>query len=59
MFVSNTSEHDNFLYFNNGDGTFTKNTNDIAATDAEQTHGCNFIDVDNDGDLDLYETACS
>lgn len=54
LFVSNTSEHDNFLYFNNGDGTFYKETNDIVATDAGQTHGCNFIDVDNDGDLDLY-----
>lgn len=54
LFVSNTSEHDNFLYFNNGDGTFFKETNDVVASDGGQTHGCNFIDVDNDGDLDLY-----
>lgn len=54
LFVSNTSNQDNLFYWNNGDGSFTKELADVIATDGGQSHGCNFIDYDNDGDLDLY-----
>ena len=54
LFVSNTSDQDNLFYWNNGDGTFTKELTAIIVNDGGQSHGCNFVDHDNDGDLDLY-----
>ncbi len=44
----------NFLYRNNGDGTFTKVTGDDAVTVALAYDGATFGDYDNDGDLDLF-----
>lgn len=48
----------NFLYLNNGDGTFTKNTSDPSSTDTGWSYGCAFGDYDNDGDLDLAVANC-
>jgi hypothetical protein len=53
LFVCNTGA-DNFLYQNNGDGTFTKITNSIVANDGGNSEGCTWADYDNDGDLDLF-----
>jgi hypothetical protein len=48
-----TRNKNNLYYINNGDGTFTKNTTSIIATDGGfSQYGC-FSDYDNDGDPDL------
>lgn len=46
--------NNNFLYKNNGDGTFTKVITSIVATDPGKSCGGAFGDYDRDGDLDLY-----
>ncbi|MEL6922919.1 MAG: FG-GAP-like repeat-containing protein [Bacteroidota bacterium] len=53
LFVSNSGEQNNFLYLNNGDGTFTKVTSGAIVNDGGHSHGSAFSDYDNDGDLDL------
>ncbi len=52
LFVANPNAR-NFLYHNNGDGSFTKITNGTIATDVGNAHGCSWADYDNDGNLDL------
>lgn len=54
LFVANAGDQDNFLYINNGDGSFTKETNSLVTTSGGNSHGSSFVDFDNDGDLDLY-----
>lgn len=44
----------NFLYHNNGDGTFTKNTSDITTRDFGSWATCAWGDYDNDGFIDLF-----
>ncbi len=44
----------NFLFHNNGDGTFTKITTGPQSEDQVISGGCSWGDFDNDGDLDLY-----
>jgi hypothetical protein len=44
----------NFLYHNNGDGTFTRVTTGSPATDYNDAWGCSWADYDNDGFLDLF-----
>lgn len=56
LFVANASGELNFLYQNNGNGTFTKITNSIVSTTAGHSHGSSWADFDNDGDLDLIVT---
>ena len=53
LFVVNPNAP-NFLYHNNGDGTFTKITNGAVVTDIGNGHGCAWADYDNDGHLDLF-----
>ena len=48
----------NFLFLNNGDGTFTKNLTEIPATEEGWSYGCAFGDWDCDGDLDLGVATC-
>jgi PKD repeat protein len=54
LFVTNGAGEDNFLYSNNGDGTFTRITNGVVVTDAGDSRGASWADFDNDGDLDLF-----
>ena len=54
LFVTNTSGQNNFLYKNNGDGTFTEITSGLLVTDGGLSSSSNWIDFDNDGDVDLY-----
>ena len=54
LFVSNASNSTCFLYHNNGDGTFTKITNSPVVEDKGNAYSCNWVDVNNDGYLDLY-----
>jgi hypothetical protein len=44
----------NFLYRNNGDGTFTKITGDITVSEFGHWAGCAWGDYDNDGFIDLF-----
>ncbi|MFM9948713.1 MAG: FG-GAP-like repeat-containing protein [Saprospiraceae bacterium] len=48
----------NFLFLNNGDGTFTKNLTEIPSIDEGWSYGCAFGDWDCDGDLDLGVATC-
>ncbi len=55
LYVSNDQGQNNFIYANNGDGTFTKVTN-VISQDGGKSFGAGWADIDNDGDLDLYVT---
>lgn len=56
LFISNgpSSGQNNFLYINQGDGTFTSLTNDPIVQDGAKSDGATFADIDNDGDIDAY-----
>jgi len=54
LFVPNTGWNVNFLYTNNGDGTFTKVTTGDVVSDAGESFGGSWGDYDNDGYPDLY-----
>jgi len=56
LFVSNYYELDNFLYLNNGDGTFVKVTEGSVVSDGGNAFGSSVVDYDNDGYLDIYVT---
>jgi len=56
LFVANSSNHANFLYQNNGNGTFTKITTGDIVTDLGHSHGSSWADYNNDGFLDLFVT---
>ena len=53
LFVANFSQN-NFLYTNNGDGSFTRITSDIVVSGGGYSWDCVWGDYDNDGDLDLF-----
>lgn len=42
-----------FLYTNNGDGSFTSVTDSVIVTDSGWSYGCAWGDFDKDGDLDV------
>jgi hypothetical protein len=52
LYVCNRDQA-NFLYHNNGDGTFMRITAGAIATDIANSSGCAWGDYDNDGWLDL------
>jgi hypothetical protein len=54
MFVPNRAYQNDFLYTNNGDGTFSKITSGSIVNDGAITVGCTWGDVEGDGDLDLF-----
>jgi enediyne biosynthesis protein E4 len=55
LYVANISAT-NYLYHNNGDGTFTNIVEEANAQDFGIAMGSLFFDYDNDGDPDLYLT---
>lgn len=52
LFVT-TDKNIKFLYINNGDGTFTKKTDEVVTFDFGNAFGHAWSDFDHDGDLDL------
>ncbi|MDP8314635.1 MAG: FG-GAP-like repeat-containing protein [Candidatus Celaenobacter antarcticus] len=54
LFVANWNDQDNFLYQNNGDGTFTRITNSVIVNDGGKSHGTTWGDYDNDGNIDVF-----
>ncbi len=62
LYVANSNAQWNALYRNNGDGTFKKMTSDAGndrvysevVKHGGNSQGVNWVDIDNDGDLDLY-----
>ena len=56
IFIANDLGGDNFLYANNGDGTFNKITTGPVVTDGGASIGNTWGDFDNDGDVDLFVT---
>jgi hypothetical protein len=63
LFVANPGEgnpdHNNYLYENMGDGTFSRVTEGAVVTDGGESFGGSWGDCDNDGDLDLFVTNIS
>jgi hypothetical protein len=53
LYVANRDEA-NFLYKNNGNGTFTKISSGEIVTDVANSGGCAWCDYDNDGYIDMY-----
>ena len=61
LFVTNsfgTALHANFMYFNNGAGSFTRIDNAAPVMDMDWSYGCAFGDYDNDGSEDLAVATC-
>ncbi len=54
LFVANTGEEADFLYHNNQGQSFTKVLIPGLTTDLYNSSGSSWIDIDNDGDLDLF-----
>jgi len=55
LYVCNADQN-NFLYHNNGNGTFTRITTGPAVVNTGNSQGCAWGDYDNDGFLDLFVT---
>ena len=56
LFVANNSGENNFLYQNNGDGSFTRISEGAIVNDGGNALGSAWADYDNDGWLDLVVT---
>jgi hypothetical protein len=54
LFVANDLGQNNFLYRNEGDGTFSPMPASAVESDGGRSWGCAWGDYDNDGDLDLF-----
>ncbi|MFN0204224.1 MAG: FG-GAP-like repeat-containing protein [Bacteroidia bacterium] len=60
LFVTNSfgTQLKNFLYLNNGNGSFTRNSSDPVTAGLDWSYGCAFGDYDNDGFEDLAVATC-
>lgn len=54
LFTANWNNVNNFLYHNNGDGSFSKITTGPVVHDGGNSFGGSWGDFDSDGDLDLF-----
>jgi hypothetical protein len=54
VFISNQRDQNNFLYQNMGDGVFARIEDQPPANDGGQSYAASWVDVDNDGWLDLF-----
>jgi len=53
LFVTNRQGQNNVLYKNNGNGEFTKTSTGELVTDGGNSNNSSWVDIENDGDLDL------
>jgi hypothetical protein len=58
LFVANSDQND-FLYHNNGNGTFTRITTNAIALKSGNSQGASWADYDNDGRPDLFVSRVS
>lgn len=62
LYVTNsfgsTALYENYLYLNNGDGTFTRPPASPFTSNLDWSYGCAFGDYDNDGFQDLAVATC-
>lgn len=54
LYVANRNNQNNFLYRNNGDGSFLKITDEIIVNTTDFSVSCSWADYDRDGNLDLF-----
>ncbi|MEM7659896.1 MAG: FG-GAP-like repeat-containing protein, partial [Bacteroidota bacterium] len=54
LYVVNASQQANALYENQGNWTFSKLNLTGPTTDLDNSHGCHWMDLNNDGNLDLF-----
>lgn len=54
IYVTNDWNENNFLYRNDGDGTFTRITEGDIVSDGGRSNGATWSDYDNDGYLDMF-----
>ncbi len=47
-------EAENWLFINDGNGNFTNEASARGVNVGDRSHGAAFVDIDNDGDLDLF-----
>ncbi|MFC1569015.1 FG-GAP-like repeat-containing protein [bacterium] len=59
LFVANGANENNFLFNNNGDGTFTQVTTGPVVTDGGHSTAGVWADIDLDNDMDLFVTNTS
>ncbi|RMH71756.1 MAG: VCBS repeat-containing protein, partial [Gemmatimonadetes bacterium] len=58
LFVANSVKQENFLYQNDGKGSFSRVQAGAITTDSESSTSANWGDYNNDGYPDLYVTNC-
>jgi len=57
LFVANGDNQKNSFYINLGGGRFTRaDSSNIIVSEASSSTGCNWVDYDGDGDIDLFVT---
>ena len=54
LFIANAAGERNFLYTNNGNGSFSEVTTGLLVNEAFSTTGCSWGDYNNDGYADLF-----
>ncbi len=54
LYVANNIGFENFLYRNEGGGSFTKIQGDPIVSSTGYSHGASWVDYDNDGYLDMF-----
>ena len=59
VFVANYSGLNNYLFHNNGNGTFSHIETGSPAHDGGNSYACSFVDYDRDGALDLFVSNVS
>jgi hypothetical protein len=54
LYVTNDWNENNYLYRNNGDGSFTRILSGDIVSDGGRSNGATWVDYDNDGWIDMY-----